>query len=83
MATVRTLACIAFRPEALHVHAQTFEFPINVLEIQFHFGNAKTFGLYQKQIFTTNLHLLNAVHGISKMKLSFQSIDWEFRTFRH
>ena len=47
------------------------------LEIQFHFGNAKTFWtwLSSEKFFWSSPKRF----GISKMKLDFQNIDFEFR----
>ena len=51
--------------------SKAFEFPIDVLEILFHFGNTNTFGTEPKLFFfTTEFHLVNQV----------RNIGWEFRT---
>ena len=52
--------------------SKSFEFPIDVLEIQFHFVNAKTF-LYmvQKVVFGPVQKVL-----AFPQKLNFQNLDW-------
>ena len=63
--------------------SKTFEFPIDVFEIQFHFGIAKSFWACSvwevKRCFQPNPKSF----GISKMKLDFQDIDWEFKYLGH
>ena len=63
----------------------TAEFTILVLKIQFHFVNAQTF-LTTKNNLRIEFYLLNNVQkvfGTPEIKLYFQNIDWEFRSFGH
>ena len=66
--------CLLFAVH-LYLMSKTSEFPIDVLEIQFHFGNDH---FLVKSWFLSCLKFF----GIHKMKLHFQNIVWEFRSFR-
>ena len=52
------------------------EFPIYVLEIQFHFGNAKSFWMCLRK-------WKSVIFDIPKMQFNFQNINWEFRSLGH
>ena len=62
---------------------KTSEFQINVLEIQVHFGNAKTFWTWFKgEIkYLSSEKTSPKTFNIQKRKLDFQNIDWDFKSF--
>ena len=62
--------------------SKTSEFPIDVLEIQFHFGNAKTFEMVQKVKFSIEKFSPKCFAFLKKI-LYFQNMDWEFRSLGH
>ena len=65
------------------IMTKTFEIPIDVLEIQFHFENAKMYWTWFRRwnsVVKSCFWSSQKNVGISKMKLDFLNIDWKFRS---
>ena len=64
--------------------SKTSEFSKHVFEIQFHFQNAKRFGHGLVGIIGKNCFWSGPKRfGISKIKLDFPNIDWNFKSLGH